>query len=162
TAGDADDRGGDAGGRGPPAPHPPLCPPSNAAAPPPFRRPPPPPRPAFFPPPRPPVTPRPALIWRSLRPFGTGPLPPPPPALAPRRIAPARGPTAPGRSPLLAFIGGFLAPAFPAAGRVLVDGEDVTSLPAERRRLGLLFQDDLLFPHLSVGGNLGFGLAANV
>jgi len=36
---------------------------------------------------------------------------------------------------------------------------DVTSLPAERKRIGILFQDDLLFPHLSVGANLAFGLA---
>jgi putative thiamine transport system ATP-binding protein len=35
-------------------------------------------------------------------------------------------------------------------------------LPPERRRTGILFQDDLLFPHLSVGGNLGFALPASV
>jgi putative thiamine transport system ATP-binding protein len=35
-------------------------------------------------------------------------------------------------------------------------------LPPERRRIGILFQDDLLFPHLSVGANLGFGLRADV
>jgi putative thiamine transport system ATP-binding protein len=43
---------------------------------------------------------------------------------------------------------------------VLLDGRDVLCLPAEQRRIGLLFQDPLLFPHLSVGGNLRFALPA--
>jgi putative thiamine transport system ATP-binding protein len=38
-------------------------------------------------------------------------------------------------------------------------GIDLTYLPPQARRLGILFQDDLLFPHLSVGQNLAFGLA---
>ena len=42
---------------------------------------------------------------------------------------------------------------------MILQGEDITGLPAHRRRLGILFQDDLLFPHLSVAGNLAFGLA---
>jgi putative thiamine transport system ATP-binding protein len=45
---------------------------------------------------------------------------------------------------------------------VLVDGEDVSARPAHRRGIGILFQDDLLFPHLSVGGNLAFGLAPGI
>ena len=49
-------------------------------------------------------------------------------------------------------------PAFVADGRVLLDGNNVTSLPPEKRRIGILFQDDLLFPHLSVGENISFGL----
>ena len=44
------------------------------------------------------------------------------------------------------------------AGRVLVDGDDVTRLPPERRRVGLVFQDGLLFPHLTVAGNVAYGL----
>jgi putative thiamine transport system ATP-binding protein len=72
------------------------------------------------------------------------------------------GPSGSGKSSLLAWISGTLEPAFAAEGRVLVDGEEVTALPAHRRRIGLLFQDDLLFPHLSVGANLGFGLPASV
>ena len=44
------------------------------------------------------------------------------------------------------------------AGRLLVDGADVTELPAERRRVGLVFQDGLLFPHLSVADNVAYGL----
>ena len=63
-----------------------------------------------------------------------------------------------GKSSLLAFICGTLDPAFAAEGHILLDGRDIAALPPERRRLGILFQDDLLFPHLSVGGNLSFGL----
>jgi putative thiamine transport system ATP-binding protein len=65
-----------------------------------------------------------------------------------------------GKSSLLAFICGTLDPAFTAEGRVLLDGIDLAPLPPERRRVGILFQDDLLFPHLSVGGNLAFALPA--
>jgi putative thiamine transport system ATP-binding protein len=72
------------------------------------------------------------------------------------------GPSGVGKSSLLAFIGGFLDPAFTAEGMVFIDGTDVTRLPAEQRRTGILFQDDLLFPHLSVGSNLAFGLDAAV
>jgi putative thiamine transport system ATP-binding protein len=70
------------------------------------------------------------------------------------------GPSGSGKSSLLAFLAGFLAPAFAASGSVLLDGRDVLALPAEQRRIGLLFQDPLLFPHLSVGGNLRFALPA--
>ncbi|MBL8838055.1 MAG: ATP-binding cassette domain-containing protein [Alphaproteobacteria bacterium] len=69
------------------------------------------------------------------------------------------GPSGSGKSTLLAYVCGTLDPAFDASGSVTVDGEDITALPPERRRIGILFQDDLLFPHLSVGGNLSFGLA---
>ena len=70
------------------------------------------------------------------------------------------GPSGSGKSSLLAYLAGFLAPAFAASGHVLLDGRDVLRLPAEQRRIGLLFQDPLLFPHLSVGGNLRFALPA--
>jgi putative thiamine transport system ATP-binding protein len=43
-------------------------------------------------------------------------------------------------------------------GEVLLDGTSMLDLPAHRRRLGILFQDDLLFPHMTVGENLAFGL----
>ncbi|MCX7645148.1 MAG: ATP-binding cassette domain-containing protein [Rhodobacteraceae bacterium] len=68
------------------------------------------------------------------------------------------GPSGIGKSTLLAAVTGTLAPPFRMAGRILLDGRDITSLPTERRRVGILFQDELLFPHLSVGGNLAFGL----
>jgi putative spermidine/putrescine transport system ATP-binding protein len=46
------------------------------------------------------------------------------------------------------------------AGRVVVDGRDVTALPPEARNMGMVFQSYALFPHLSAAGNVGFGLEA--
>ncbi|MDE3174909.1 MAG: ATP-binding cassette domain-containing protein [Pseudomonadota bacterium] len=68
------------------------------------------------------------------------------------------GPSGSGKSALLAFLGGHLDRAFAASGRVWLDGREVTRLAPERRGIGLMFQDDLLFPHLSVGDNVAFGL----
>lgn len=80
-----------------------------------------------------------------------------------RRVRPGEvltvmGPSGSGKSALLAFIGGFLDPAFTATGRVFVSGVELTALPAEDRHAGILFQDPLLFPHLSVAGNLVFAV----
>ena len=72
------------------------------------------------------------------------------------------GPSGIGKSTLLDFVGGHLDPAIEASGRVILDGRDVTALPAEARRIGILFQDAMLFPHLSVGDNLAFGLAPSL
>lgn len=79
-------------------------------------------------------------------------------AVPPGEVVTLMGPSGSGKSSLLAFICGTLDPAFRAKGRVWLDGVDIGDLAPERRRLGILFQDDLLFPHLSVGGNLAFGL----
>jgi putative thiamine transport system ATP-binding protein len=72
------------------------------------------------------------------------------------------GPSGCGKSSLLAYMAGTLDPVFEAQGRVTVGDTDLTSLPPEARRVGILFQDDLLFPHLSVAGNLAFALPAAV
>lgn len=72
------------------------------------------------------------------------------------------GPSGIGKSTLMDFVGGHLARGFRASGSVILDGRDVTRLPAEARRIGILFQDAALFPHLSVGDNLAFGLAHHV
>jgi putative thiamine transport system ATP-binding protein len=72
------------------------------------------------------------------------------------------GPSGSGKSTLLAFVGGFLDPAFTASGRVWINGQDVTDQPAEARHAGILFQDPLLFPHMTVAGNLLFGLNQEV
>ncbi len=78
------------------------------------------------------------------------------------QVATLMGPSGSGKSSLLAYICGTLPPAFEASGAVRLDGEDLRPLPPEGRHLGILFQDDLLFPHMSVGGNLAFGLKERV
>jgi putative thiamine transport system ATP-binding protein len=79
------------------------------------------------------------------------------------RVQPGRpvaimGPSGAGKSSLLAWLTGMLPGGLEGEGDVLLDGVSVLSLPAHQRRLGILFQDDLLFPHMSVGENLAFGL----
>ncbi len=66
------------------------------------------------------------------------------------------GPSGSGKTTLLSILGGFLVP---TAGAVLIDGADVTTVPPARRPTATVFQDYALFPHLSVAGNVGFGLA---
>ena len=78
--------------------------------------------------------------------------------VAPGERVTVMGPSGCGKSTLLAFIAGTLDPVFRATGRVSIGSADVTALAPERRRVGILFQDDLLFPHLSVGENLAFAL----
>jgi len=63
-----------------------------------------------------------------------------------------------GKSSLLAWLCGTLDPAFSVSGRAILNGRLLDGLPPEQRRVGILFQDDLLFPHLSVGENLAFAL----
>jgi putative thiamine transport system ATP-binding protein len=70
------------------------------------------------------------------------------------------GPSGSGKSSLLAYVGGFLDPVFTASGRVIADGIVLTDLPPQDRYAGILFQDPLLFPHMSAGGNLAFALSA--
>ena len=83
-------------------------------------------------------------------------------AIAPGEALTVMGPSGSGKSTLLAFVAGFLDPAFRGSGRIELDGRNITDLPAEQRGLGLLFQDALLLPHLSVAGNLLLGLPASV
>jgi putative thiamine transport system ATP-binding protein len=79
-------------------------------------------------------------------------------AVAPGAVTTVTGPSGCGKSSLLSYLCGTLDPAFAARGRIWLDGVEIDCLPPERRRLGILFQDDLLFPHLSVGENLAFAL----
>ncbi len=65
------------------------------------------------------------------------------------------GPSGCGKSTLLRIIAGLDTA---ADGRILLEGVDVTALPPERRRIGLVFQDHALFPHRRVGQNIAFGL----
>ena len=79
-------------------------------------------------------------------------------SIEPGRVLAVMGPSGSGKSSLLAWIAGTLEPPFESRGALRLDGVDVTSRPIQQRRIGLLFQDDLLFPHLSVLGNLLFAL----
>lgn len=80
-------------------------------------------------------------------------------AIAPGEIATVMGASGVGKSTLLAYVAGFVdRQAFTASGRVILAGEPIDGLRPEARHLGLLFQDAVLFPHLSVGSNLLFGL----
>jgi ABC-type Fe3+/spermidine/putrescine transport system ATPase subunit len=67
------------------------------------------------------------------------------------------GPSGAGKSLVLEALAGVRVA---AAGQMVVDGDDVSRLAPERRRVGLVFQDGLLFPHLDVAGNLAYGLRA--
>jgi putative thiamine transport system ATP-binding protein len=78
--------------------------------------------------------------------------------VAPGDVLTIMGPSGSGKSTLFAFLAGFLDPVFQANGSIWVDGTDITQKPAHERHLGLLFQDPLLFPHMSVAGNLMFAL----
>ena len=64
------------------------------------------------------------------------------------------GPSGAGKSTLLRVVAGLLRP---DSGRVILDGVDITDRPAHQRNIGMMFQDDQLFPHLDVAANIGFG-----
>ena len=79
--------------------------------------------------------------------------------VAPGEVVTVMGPSGSGKSTLLAFTGGFLdTTAFTASGTMRLGDTRLDTEPAAARRLGVLFQDPVLFPHLSVAGNLLFGL----
>ncbi len=78
--------------------------------------------------------------------------------IGPGDIVVLMGPSGCGKSTLLNRICGTLDPVFTPQGAVSVNGRCLDGVPTESRRLGLLFQDDLLFPHMSVGANLAFGV----
>jgi molybdate/tungstate transport system ATP-binding protein len=65
------------------------------------------------------------------------------------------GPTGAGKTLLLEAIAGFH---LPDSGEVWIDGKDVTMLPPEKRKIGFIYQDYSLFPHLTVEQNIIFGL----
>ena len=67
------------------------------------------------------------------------------------------GPNGAGKSVCLEMIAGFYRP---ATGRILIHGREVTALPPEQRRVSFMFQNFGLFPHLTVAGNVAFGLRA--
>ena len=60
-----------------------------------------------------------------------------------------------GKSTLLRMIAGLETP---SCGRILLDGEDLAAVPAHRRPTNMMFQSYALFPHMTVAGNVAFGL----
>ena len=68
------------------------------------------------------------------------------------------GPTGAGKTLILEMIAGLH---IPVQGRIILDGEDVTEIPPEKRSVGFVYQDYLLFPHMTVEENIAFGLSMN-
>src|SRR6476659_9836401 len=68
------------------------------------------------------------------------------------------GPSGCGKTTTLRMIAGF---EVPDLGRILLQGEDVTSVPANRRPVNMVFQQYALFPHMSIYDNVAFGLKMN-
>ena len=76
-------------------------------------------------------------------------------AVAAGEVVALLGPSGSGKSTLLRVIAGIV----PAdAGRVVLDNVEITHMPTHRRSVGMVFQDEQLFPHMDVAGNVGFGL----
>lgn len=82
--------------------------------------------------------------------------------IAPGEIVTLMGPSGSGKSSLLGHICGTLPDTFDVTGEVVLDGTPLAGLTPQERHVGILFQDDLLFPHLSVGGNLAFALPSHI
>ena len=80
--------------------------------------------------------------------------------VSPGNILTIMGGSGCGKSSLLGFICGTLSRSFKSSGSVLLNGRDITSCPAYQRHIGLQFQDHSLFPHMTVGENLAFGIPA--
>ncbi|EIU6867195.1 ATP-binding cassette domain-containing protein [Vibrio parahaemolyticus] len=72
------------------------------------------------------------------------------------------GPSGCGKSTLLDAIAGHLSAEFNYSGSITLDNEKLDALPAHKRQVGILFQDDLLFPHLTVWENLAFALPNSI
>jgi putative spermidine/putrescine transport system ATP-binding protein len=65
------------------------------------------------------------------------------------------GPSGCGKTTTLRMVAGFVAP---DAGRILIDSDDITDQPPEKRNIGIVFQNYAIFPHMSVAENIAFGL----
>ncbi|MFQ2172300.1 ATP-binding cassette domain-containing protein [Aeromonas rivipollensis] len=88
----------------------------------------------------------------------------PPLAVAPGEVLTLMGPSGCGKSSLLAALAGVLPPGGPIrlAGEIRLGDRLLTPLTPQARRIGMLFQDDLLFAHLTVAENLMFGMPAHL
>jgi len=77
-------------------------------------------------------------------------------------IATVMGPSGCGKSTLLAAVCGTLDPGFSLTGTISLNNRVLNDIAVEHRKVGILFQDDLLFPHLDVFGNMAFALPAGM
>lgn len=77
-------------------------------------------------------------------------------------VATLMGPSGCGKSTLFNFVAGHLSPEFDVKGEIWLNGKRVDTLPPYQRSIGILFQDDLLFPHLRIWENLAFALPDSV
>ncbi|MFD7024566.1 ABC transporter ATP-binding protein, partial [Promicromonospora sukumoe] len=71
------------------------------------------------------------------------------------RLTTLLGPSGCGKTTTLRMLAGY---ASPTSGRILIDGQDATRTPPEKRDLGMVFQSYALFPHLTVADNVAYGL----
>ncbi len=78
-------------------------------------------------------------------------------AIGKSEIVALLGPSGSGKTTILRLVAGFETP---DAGTIRVEGEDLTRVPPQRRRFGMVFQHYALFPHMTVGENVAFGLEA--
>ncbi len=79
-------------------------------------------------------------------------------SVPPGRVLTLMGPSGSGKSTILSFISGALGRDFQATARLFFGDREITGLPMEKRKIGILFQDDLLFPHMTVMENLLFAM----
>jgi len=74
------------------------------------------------------------------------------------RVLALMGPSGSGKSSILSWLTGTADSRLRARGEIWLGDQQLDNLPTEQRRLGLMLQEDYLFPHMSVGDNLHFGL----
>ncbi len=67
-----------------------------------------------------------------------------------------------GKTSLLRWIAGISNTDMESEGRIFLHGNEITALPAEKRKIGILFSEPLLFPHLTVEENIGIGIAPSI
>lgn len=77
-------------------------------------------------------------------------------------IATVMGPSGCGKSTLLSAISGSLDPVFTLKGTLCLCNKNMLTLPMEDRNIGILFQDDLLFPHMDIQSNLAFAIKGKI
>lgn len=82
--------------------------------------------------------------------------------IEPGRVLTLMGPSGCGKSTLLASLAGHLAPDFHLTGSATLAQTELLDLPAHQRQVGILFQQDCLFPHLNVWENLAFALPNHI